>query len=57
MCSMGYSFNIGAIANIIACNLSDEELGLTAAIFTQLGDTLDTIQACRALKNKCDNDT
>lgn len=57
MCSMGYSINIGAIADAIACRLSDEELGLIAALITQLGDTLTTIQACRALQNKCNHDT
>ena len=35
--------SITALAVLIASNLSDDELGLAAAIFTQLGDTLATI--------------
>lgn len=42
---------ITAIANVLACNLSDEELGLLAASFTQLGDTLATIGVQRAICN------
>ena len=44
---------ITAVANIIAQNVSDNDvLGLLGAIATQLGDTLTTISAQRAL---CDN--
>lgn len=50
---------MSAIANSIACNLSDEKLDLVAAIFSQLGDTLSTICAQRefiaACKNKADS--
>jgi len=39
------------IANTLACGLSDDELTLIAAIFTQLGDTLATISAVRTICN------
>ena len=39
------------IANTLACGLSDDDLTLIAAIFTQLGDTLATISAIRAICN------
>ena len=38
---------ITALANSIACGLSTDELNLIGVIFTQLGDTLLTIGACR----------
>ena len=38
-----------AIANAIARGLSVEELALAASIFVQIGDTLATIAAQRAL--------
>lgn len=40
---------ITALANAIACRLDDNELDLLGAILTQLGDTLETISAQRAL--------
>lgn len=43
------TFGVTSLANTIACRLSDEELDIMAAIFTQLGDTLATISAQRAL--------
>lgn len=43
------TFGVTSLANTIACRLSDEELDVVAAIFTQLGDTLETISAQRAL--------
>lgn len=43
------SMNITVIANAIAENLSDDDLAITAAAFTQLGDTLATIATSRAL--------
>ena len=43
--------SITALANVIACQLSDEEIALLAAILVQLGDTLTTITAQRALCN------
>lgn len=38
---------ISALAAAIAENLSDDDLSLAAAIFTQLGDTLATIAVLR----------
>jgi hypothetical protein len=35
--------SVTALANTIACNLSDEELTLLASVLVQLGDTLVTI--------------
>lgn len=43
------SASVTALANVLAGNLSGEELGLLGAILTQLGDTLTTIAAHRAL--------
>ena len=40
---------ITVAANSLACNLSDEELTTLAVVFTQLGDTLATIAAVRAV--------
>jgi hypothetical protein len=46
---------ITVIACAIAQNCSEEEIGLLAAVFTQLGDSLATILAKRELKNTvCD---
>lgn len=41
--------SVTAIANIIAQKLNDDEIALLGAIFTQLGDTLETITAQREL--------
>lgn len=40
---------VNSLAVAIAGRLSDEELALTAAVFVQLGDTLATIAAQRAV--------
>ena len=37
------------IANTIACRVSEDEIALIASIFVQIGDTLATIAANRAL--------
>ena len=42
-----------AIANSISCGLSVSELALVAGIFVQIGDTLATIAAQKAL---CEED-
>ncbi len=47
--------SITALANVIACKLSDDELTLAAAILVQLGDTLATISAQRAICDKVNN--
>lgn len=44
--------SIAALANAISCRLSPEETELVAAMFVQLGDTLETIAAQRTL---CEN--
>lgn len=41
--------SITAVANAIACKFNDDDLGILALILTQLGDTLATIAAQRAL--------
>lgn len=43
---------ITAAANTIACRLNNEELALIAAVMVQLGDTLATIAAKRAVCEK-----
>ena len=43
---------INAIANAISCGLTDGELALVASIFVQIGDTLATIAAKRAICNE-----
>ena len=45
------SVTITAIANLLANILTEEELGIAAVSFTQLGDTLATILAQRAICN------
>ena len=42
--------SVTAIANMLACQFSAEELSLLGAVLTQLGDTLATIAA---QKNLC----
>ena len=44
--------SVTALAALIASNLDDNELGLAAAIFTQLGDTLATIAIQRSLNKE-----
>lgn len=46
------TFGITSLANTIACKMSDDELQITAAFFTQLGDTLATISVQRAICSK-----
>lgn len=43
------SVGVTALANAIAAQLGEAELNLLAAVLTQLGDTLATIAAQRAL--------
>ena len=40
---------INTLAVVLAAPLSDNELAMLAAVFTQLGDTLETIAAQREL--------
>ena len=46
------SASISAVANAVACKLTDDELALLAAVLVQLGDTLATIATQRAI---CEN--
>jgi len=41
--------SISAFASLLASRLSDSELALTAAVFTQLGDTLATLSVQKEL--------
>lgn len=47
--------SVAILANTIAGQLSDDELELAAAVFSQLGDTLDTISVQRSLCSKQGN--
>lgn len=46
--------SITALANALACKLSDDEVSLLGVAFTQLGDTLLTIATQRSICSKCD---
>lgn len=50
------TMSITAVANCIASQLDDDELDLAAAFFSQLGDTLGTIGAWRAVCCKKDDE-
>lgn len=41
--------SVTALANTLACNLSEDELTLLGVILTQLGDTLLTIATQRSI--------
>lgn len=41
--------SITAIANTLACNLTQDELTLLGTVLTQLGDTLSTIAAHKSI--------
>ena len=49
MSSLELTAGITAIANAISRNLSESELALLAGMFVELGDTIATIAAERAL--------
>ncbi len=44
--------SVTAVANILACRLSDEEMTLLSSVLVQLGDTLVTIATQRAICKK-----
>ncbi len=46
---------VTALANTIAARFDNAELSLIGAVFTQLGDTLETIAAQRELCNTTEN--
>ena len=50
------TMGITALANTIACRLSDDDLNFVAAVFSQLGDTLATISAQRELCERQDDE-
>lgn len=50
MTSLELTSAVTAIANALACSLTDEQTALLASVLVQLGDTLTTILAC---KNQC----
>lgn len=52
MDSLNLTASVTVLANSIACRLSDDELNLAAAYFTQLGDTLATISVSRDICGK-----
>lgn len=48
--------SVTAVANILAKNLNEDELSLLGTIFSQLGDTIETIMAQRAFcQNRKEN--
>lgn len=53
MKSLELTVAVTALANSIACGLDVTELALIAGIFVQIGDTLATIAAQRALLEEC----
>ena len=55
MRSLELTAAITAVANAIACGLSVGELALIAGVFVQLGDTLATIAAEKALCEESDS--
>ena len=50
MSSLEMTSAVTALANVIACKLSSDEIALLASIFVQLGDTLATVAT---QKNLC----
>ena len=52
MNSLELTSAITALANTLACRLSPNEIALVASVFVQLGDTLATIAAQKALCEK-----
>ena len=47
--------SITAIANVIACNRSTDEINLLGVAFTQLGDTLLTIATQKSICSKTES--
>jgi len=48
---------VSMLTCLIVQNYSEEEIGLLAAVFTQLGDSLATILANEALIESCKTET
>ena len=55
MNSLELTSAITALANVIACRLTVEEIALLSGILVQLGDTLSTITAREALCGEREN--
>lgn len=49
------TMSVTALANSIACQLSDDDLELAAVVFSQLGDTLATISVQRSRCSRKEN--
>ena len=41
--------SVTALANALACNLTEDELNILGVTLTQLGDTLLTIATCKSI--------
>ena len=58
---LDFNMCITLLANVLAGELSDEELELAGAVLTQFGDTLSTISAqreiCRESENRLNRQT
>ena len=52
MNSLELTSAITALANAIACKLSEDEVALLSSVLVQLGDTLATIAAQKALRER-----
>ena len=57
MDSFKLTTTVTALANVIACKLTAEEIALAASLFVQLGDTLATIAAAEVVTNDLCQDT
>lgn len=53
LCPQELTIAVAAAANALYERLSDKELAVLAAVFTQLGDTLITLAAQKALLERC----
>ncbi|MBP0965542.1 MAG: hypothetical protein J5999_09680 [Oscillospiraceae bacterium] len=53
ICGESVAAGITALAAAIAQNRSAEEIGVLGVLFTQLGDTLESISVFRAKQEQC----
>ena len=51
--ALGLTTMLNTLAVSVACHLGEEELALLGASLVQLGDTMTTIAAQRALEKRC----
>lgn len=54
ICGESVAAGITALAAAISQGRSAEEIGVLGVLFTQLGDTLETISVFRAKQEQCD---